>query len=91
MGQQIIRQPDGRLAVFSTVVDAFIVTDATPEELLDWRAAEAAEEARRVTQRQLDHVLAGEPERSYFQFTKTWEEAARRDAETSRAEAETPS
>jgi hypothetical protein len=88
MGQQIIKQPDGRLAVFSTVVDAFIVVDATPQELLDWRAEEAAKEARRTTQRELDHVLGGEPERSYFQFTKTWEEAARMDAETSRANGE---
>ncbi|KFG02578.1 hypothetical protein IQ62_01140 [Streptomyces scabiei] len=75
MGQQIIKQPDGRLAVFSTVVDAFIVVDATPEEILDWRAEEAAKDARRDTQRQLDHVLADEPDRSYFQFALTWEEA----------------
>jgi hypothetical protein len=30
VGQQIIKQPDGRLAVFSSIVDAFIVVDATP-------------------------------------------------------------
>ena len=75
MGQQIIKQPDGRLAVFSSVVDAFIILDASPEEILDWRAEEAAKEARRATQRQLDHVLADEPDRSYFQFTLTWQEA----------------
>lgn len=89
MGQQIIQQPDGRLAVFSTIVDAFIIVDATPEEILDWRAEEAAKEARRKTQRQLDHVLAGEPERSYFQFTMTWEGAARMDREN--APEESPS
>ena len=81
MGQQIIKQPDGRLAVFSTVVDAFIIVDATPEEILDWRAEEAAAEARRTTQRQLDHVLAGQPERSYFQFAMSWDEAAAKDRE----------
>lgn len=79
MGQQIIRQPDGRLAVFSSIVDAFVVVDATPEEILDWRAETAAKDARRHTQRQLDHVLAGEANRSYFQFTMTWEEAAELD------------
>lgn len=67
--------------MFSTVVDAFVVVDATPEEILDWRAIEAAAEARRQTQRQLDHVLAGEPERSYFQFAMSWEEAAAKDRE----------
>lgn len=83
MGQQIIRQPDGRLAVFSSIVDAFIVVDATPEEILDWRAEEAAAKERERTQRELDAVLAGDPRRVYFQFTRTWEEAARMDRENS--------
>jgi hypothetical protein len=77
MGQQIIQQPDGRLAVFSSEVDGFIILDATPEELLNWRAEQAAERARRDTQRELDHVLAGDPRGVYFQFTRTWEEACR--------------
>jgi len=79
MGQQIIKQPDGRLAVFSSIVDAFIVVDATPEEILDWRAEEAAKEARRTTQRELDAVLAGDPRRVYYQFALTWEDAAEMD------------
>lgn len=79
MGQQIIRQPDGRLAVFSSVVDAFIVVDATPEEILNWRAEEAAAKERERTQRELDAVLAGDPRRAYYQFTRTWEEAAEMD------------
>ncbi len=32
MGRHVYRQRDGRFAIWSTVVDAFIVTDATPEE-----------------------------------------------------------
>lgn len=79
MGQQIIQQPDGRLAVFSSVVDAFIVVDATPEEILEWRAEEAAAKERERTQRELDAVLAGDPRRVYFQFTRTWEEASEMD------------
>ncbi|NUS22692.1 MAG: hypothetical protein HOV92_00485 [Streptomyces sp.] len=79
MGQQIIKQPDGRLAVFSSVVDAFIVVDATPEEILDWRAEQAAADARRFTQRELDAVLADDPRRVYFQFARTWEEASEMD------------
>lgn len=81
MGQQIIKQPDGKLAVFSSIVDAFIVVDATPEEILDWRAEQAAADARRATQRELDAVLADDPRRVYFQFARTWEEAARLDRE----------
>ncbi len=79
MGQQIIKQPDGRLAVFSSIVDAFIVVDATPEEILDWRAEEAAAKERERTQRELDAVLADDPRRVYFQFVRTWEEASAMD------------
>ena len=81
MGQQIIQQPDGKLAVFSTVVDAFIVVDATPEEIVEWRAEEAAERAREQARRELDKVLAGDSRAAYFQFAMTWEEAAEKDRE----------
>lgn len=81
MGQQIIKQPDGKLAVFSSIVDAFIVVDATAEEILDWRAEEAAAKERERTQRELDAVLAGDPRRVYFQFVRTWEEASHLDRE----------
>lgn len=76
MGQQIIRQPDGELAVFSSNTDTFIIVDATPEELIEWRAEEAAERAREQTRRELDKVLAGESRAVYHQFTLTWNEAA---------------
>lgn len=81
MGQQIIKQPDGRLAVFSSVVDAFIVVDATPEEIVEWRAEEAAQQARERTRTELDYVLSGNPRKAYFQFALTWEEAAKMDQE----------
>jgi hypothetical protein len=86
MGQQIIKQPDGKLAVFSSIVDAFVVVDATPEEILDWRAEEAAKEARRQTQRELDAVLADDPRRVYFQFVRSWEEASEMDRKNAEPE-----
>lgn len=76
MGQQIIKQPDGKLAVFSNNTDTFIVVDATPEELVEWRAEEAAEAARERTRTELEKVLAGDSRAAYFQFAMTWEEAA---------------
>ncbi|MFE7328042.1 hypothetical protein ACFU8W_24225 [Streptomyces sp. NPDC057565] len=33
--RQIVRQPDGRLAVYSTVVDDLVMYDATPDEVAD--------------------------------------------------------
>jgi hypothetical protein len=77
MGQQIIKQPDGRLAVFSSITDTFIVTDATPDEIVEWRAEQAAEAERERTRRELRHVLADDPRSAYFQFARTWEEASR--------------
>lgn len=84
MSEQIIKQPDGRLAVFSSVVDAFVVVDATPEELVEWRAEEAAEAARKRTRTEIEKVLSGEP-RPYHQFTLTWEEAEQMDRKNSAA------
>lgn len=78
MSEQIIKQPDGRLAVFSSVTNTFIVVDATPEELVEWRAEEAADKARERTRAEIERVLSGKP-RPYFQFTLTWEEAMRAD------------
>jgi len=79
MGHQIIQQPDGRLAVFSSVVDAFVVLDATPEELVDWYAEEAAKEARERTQRLVERLLRDGPQATYSMRALTWEEAAEMD------------
>jgi hypothetical protein len=75
MGHQIIKCPDGTLAVFSNNVDSWVLTNATPGELLDYYAEKAAKQAREDTQRVLDAVLAGEPRRVYCQFTMTFDEA----------------
>lgn len=79
MGQQIIKQPNGKIAVFSTITDTFVVADATPEEIIEWRASEAAEQARVSTKQELDRVLSEAP--AYRQFTLSWDEATARDAE----------
>lgn len=81
MGHQIIKQPDGKLAVYSSVVDAWILVDASPEELLDYYAERAAKDARRDTQRVLDAVLADQPREVYYQFAMTFDEANERTRE----------
>jgi hypothetical protein len=35
MGYSVVRQPDGKLALFSSVVDDFLCTDATEDEIVD--------------------------------------------------------
>lgn len=81
VGHQIIRQPDGLLAVFSTVVDDWVLTDATAAELEDYYAAKAADDARRRTREITDAVLAGEARKVYYQFTMTYDEAVAEIAE----------
>jgi len=78
MGHQIIQQPDGHLCVWSTVVDDFIITDATADELADYYAKDAAAKARKDTKRLTEAVLAGRAREVYYQFTKTYDEATER-------------
>lgn len=47
MGQRIVKQPNGRYGIFSTVVDTFTVYDATLDELIEHLRNEAAEAAER--------------------------------------------
>lgn len=56
MGRAVMRQPDGRLAVWSTFVDDFVLYDATPEEYEDWVVEQAVEEAKVQARRDLEAV-----------------------------------
>lgn len=59
MGQQIIEQPDGKYAVFSSVVDSWILIDATREEIADHFAERAAERSRWDTEREFRRIDEG--------------------------------
>ncbi len=48
-----VKQPNGKYAIFSTVVDHFIAYDATPEEIMESFRQEAITESDRVTARGL--------------------------------------
>jgi hypothetical protein len=99
MGHQIIVQPghdpgaaDARFSVFSSVIDGFVLVDATEGDVIAYEADVAAEAAREATARKVAQVrayAAGEPDpivhpditrgrpiRPYAQFTMTYEEAA---------------
>lgn len=75
MGHQIIKQPDGRLCVFSSVVGEVVIADATPEELADYYAADAAEKARKQIEKITEAVLADMPRTVYYRLAMTYEEA----------------
>lgn len=59
MGQHIVKQPNGKYAIFSSKRAHFIAYDATPEEIRELRRAEAIEESDRFTKRGMDRAEAG--------------------------------
>ena len=75
MGQQIIRQPDGRYALWSSIVDSFVLIDAMPDEIADAMIEREAENIRRQVARIVAELAEGR--KPYLQFTKTWYEALR--------------
>jgi len=62
MGHQIIKQPNGKYAVWSSVVDHFVMINATPEDIIEDRVLDS---------REIDKLEKGED----FFFGKSWEEA----------------
>lgn len=54
MPQHITKQPNGKYAIFSSVVDDFVVYDATPEECYEHFRQQAVEESDRRTKQSLD-------------------------------------
>ena len=59
MGHQIIKQPDGKYLIWSTIVDDIIVYDADREEVIEYFIEKAAERARRETDQSLDLIDEG--------------------------------
>ncbi len=46
MGRQVVKQPNGKFAIFTSICDDFVLMDATQEELLEEVGKEAAERAK---------------------------------------------
>ncbi len=73
MGYQIIKQPNGKFAVWSTIVDNFIMFDADAKEIIDDRIEKCTQDIiKEVTQTILE---LNEGRKPYYQFAKSWKEA----------------
>lgn len=81
MTYQVIRQPSGDLAIFSTYTDTIVMWDATRDDITGFFVNLAASRANRETEHILDRVLADDPGAVYHQFAKTWTEALEMDRE----------
>lgn len=70
MGQQIIKQPNGLYAVWSTIVDDFVLYDCTPEDIIQDRMSSYERTTREDVQRIIGQLKRRE--KPYYQFTETW-------------------
>lgn len=77
MGRQIIKQPDGRFAVWSSTADGIIMHGATRAEIEEFFVSEAKRDALDRVKVILDAVAMDQPRRVYFQFAMPWEQALR--------------
>ncbi len=72
MGWQIIKQPNGKLCIFSSVVDNVVYYDGTPEQIINaFVEAETTPVIKRVRDI-IGKLQSGE--KPYYQFTKSFDE-----------------
>lgn len=73
MAQQIIKQPDGKYALWSTITNDFIFVDANRENIEEFWVNEAKEKYHEQVNKICDDLDAGR--KPYHQFTMTYQEA----------------
>ena len=73
MGMQIVQQPDGKYAIWSSVVDDFVIVDCDAvEEIIE----AIVQDARRDITTAVENVVGklNRGEKPYYQHTKTFHE-----------------
>jgi len=74
MARQIIKQPNGLYAVFSSIIDNFVSVNMTPETLLEKDVEDYRQSRRLEIEEVIESLEKGE---KYHPFTKSWDEAIR--------------
>jgi hypothetical protein len=87
MPQQIVKQLNGLYAIWSTVVDDFVMIDATPEDIIADRIERESGEIRRRVNNVIAELESGMG-RPYHQFTMTFAECVAAIKERHGADAE---
>jgi len=89
VGKQIIKQHNGKLALWCSNSDRLVLVDASREEVLAYfhqlYLDELARNMAEVDQ-DIENVLSGKAKQSYYQFAKPWREALIEDLFTARQE-----
>lgn len=73
MSEQIIKQPNGLYGLWSTIVDNFVLINATREELIAYRVEKSIKEIAESIDKALVELNAIPPVKR--NFTLTWDEA----------------
>lgn len=74
MGRQIIKQPNGKYAIWSTIVDNFIYIDCSSvDEIVTIMVEEYEQERKKDVEGIVEKLESGE--KPYYQFTMNWDEA----------------
>ena len=70
--RQIIKQPDGKFALWSSVCDNFILINASPEEIINYKIERKTESIKNNVMKTISKLKQNE--KPYYQFTQTWED-----------------
>jgi hypothetical protein len=76
MPKQIIKQPNGLWALWSSIVDDFILTDVTANDILEYYVEEYRADMANDISNKITQLNNGK--KAYYQFTMTYEEAMER-------------
>ncbi len=72
MGQQIIKQPNGKYCLFSSIVDNVIAFDCTAQDIIDMRIKEESERIKAKVSGIVEALERGE--KPYHQYTMSYSE-----------------
>lgn len=56
MGRRILKQPNGQYAIWSSIIDDFVLLNATKEEIVELRMSAAAEQAKEQTLQEIEEL-----------------------------------
>lgn len=71
MSHEIVKQPNGLFAVWSTIVDDFVMLDATPQDIIDDEVKDAKE---RITN-DITKITDELNKNGYYRHFRSWKEA----------------
>ena len=75
MGNQIIKQPNGKYCLWTTYSSDFVLIDVTPEEIMDYEIEVSSKEIKAHIGRIIKSLE--QSEKPYYQFTKSFEEVVK--------------